>query len=510
MENGIKHLAAFYPRGCNYKQVLKMVNFLELQQQATECLAQEKYTEAVALYEQSIAAEPTQMSNYWHLGLALLLQGQEAEAQATWMSAMAQGSPAQIDTWTAELVEVLTAAAQRREAISDLKYALGIRQYIHEFDSENLDNLLSIIWLSAEIGWVDEIKIPLLQATQLLLSETCQQINPELLLKVVEKFLDINPFHDLIEAYLQREDLIFDAEKAAEIKHKLVGVYNSLGTVLYQRGSFAQAINQFQKVLGIEKNIPNPDKAGVYYNLGMALVSLGEWKEGVNCFQEALKIEPDFSEASLKLAWAKYEAHNQEKGYQFTQDWFSWNIPIWQEHLQRFANVADVHFLEIGSWEGRSTCWLLDNILTQESAEITCIDTFEGSVEHKHYDQGYLKTIEERFDFNITCTGTPEKVKKKIGMSQEVMRTLPLNFYDVLYIDGSHLASDVLADAVLGWGLVKVGGVIIFDDYHFKFAERPNQNTKIGIDAFLTVFSDQIKILYEGYQLIIEKISMIS
>ncbi|XWK91334.1 MAG: class I SAM-dependent methyltransferase [Phormidium sp.] len=380
-------------------------------------------TEAIALYEQSIVADPTQMSNYWHLGLALLLQGKEAEAQATWMSAMVEGSLAQIDTWTAELVEILTVAAQKMEAIADLKYALVIRQYIYEFAPENLDNLLFIVWLSVELGLLNEVKVIL-----------------------------------------------------------------------------AEAINQLPKDIEIEKNISSPNKAGVYYNLGIALVSIGDWEKGINYFQKALKVEPNFSDAGLKLGWAKYEIYNKEKGYQFSQDWFSWNIPIWQEYLQKFANLASLHFLEIGSWEGRSTCWLLDNILTHESAEITCIDIFEDNQE------GCLKTIEERFDFNIACTGTPEKVKKKIGRSQEVMRTLPLNFYDVLYIDGSHVASDVLTDAVLGWDLVKVGGIIIFDDYGFNLTDQPNQSSKVGVDAFLTAFHDKIKVLHQGYQVIIEKL----
>ena len=52
--------------------------------------------DAIALYEQSIKENPTVMWNYWHLGLAFLLQGQEAEAQATWLSAMAQIEPEQI------------------------------------------------------------------------------------------------------------------------------------------------------------------------------------------------------------------------------------------------------------------------------------------------------------------------------------------------------------------------------------------------------------------------------
>ena len=87
------------------------------------------------------------------------------------------------------------------------------------------------------------------------------------------------------------------------------------------------------------------------------------------------------------------------------------------------------------------------------------------------------------------------------------MRSLPLNSYDLLYIDGSHLASDVLRDAVLGWDLVKVGGLIIFDDYDFIFPQNLLENTKVGIDAFIDAFHNKISVVHKSHQVILEKIT---
>jgi predicted O-methyltransferase YrrM len=204
------------------------------------------------------------------------------------------------------------------------------------------------------------------------------------------------------------------------------------------------------------------------------------------------------------------EAWKKVKGYKFTTDWFIENLPIWERYLIHLAHQPEINVLEIGSWEGMSACWLLDNILTHESSRITCIDTFEGSLEHKvEYDDNYIKSVEERFDFNISQTNVSEKVIKIIGNSQDVMRSLPFNHYDILYIDGSHLATDVLTDAVLGWGLIKVGGLIIFDDYDFQFDDSVDagQETKIGIDAFLKVFFKKINIIDRGHQVILQKTS---
>ena len=111
-----------------------------------------------------------------------------------------------------------------------------------------------------------------------------------------------------------------------------------------------------------------------------------------------------------------------------------------------------------------------------------------------------------RFDFNISRTGAAEKVRKIVGKSQQILRSLPLYFYDFVYIDGSHLASDVLEDAVLSWALVKIGGMIIFDDYDFIFADNPLQNPKVAIDAFVAAFSGKIKLIHKSHQILLQKL----
>src|SRR3977135_3275245 len=63
----------------------------------------------------------------------------------------------------------------------------------------------------------------------------------------------------------------------------------------------------------------------------------------------------------------------------FSQDWFSQHIPIWTRLLQEFKGKAGLRVLEIGTFEGRSPCGLLENIVTGEGANIDCIDTFEGA-----------------------------------------------------------------------------------------------------------------------------------
>ncbi|HEY9614447.1 glycosyltransferase family 4 protein [Allocoleopsis sp.] len=97
---------------------------------AYQCLIYGEYHQAATFYEQAIEAYPTVMSNYWYLGLTLLLQGQEEDAQATWMLAMMNAESEQADLWKAELVKVLEAEAHRRKALVDDQTAQLIEQYI--------------------------------------------------------------------------------------------------------------------------------------------------------------------------------------------------------------------------------------------------------------------------------------------------------------------------------------------------------------------------------------------
>jgi tetratricopeptide (TPR) repeat protein len=108
----------------------------DLQQQAYQYLIQGEYGQAATLYEQVIEAYPTVRSSYWYLGLTFLLQGQEMEAQTTWMLAMVNGEPEQVDFWTAELLQVLLEEAERREALVDYQTVELIQQYIVELTAD--------------------------------------------------------------------------------------------------------------------------------------------------------------------------------------------------------------------------------------------------------------------------------------------------------------------------------------------------------------------------------------
>lgn len=207
----------------------------------------------------------------------------------------------------------------------------------------------------------------------------------------------------------------------------------------------------------------------------------------------------------LKHLMKKYHEFKHSQPI-YSVDWFSENISNWIKLLSEFKNKPNLRFLEIGSYEGRATRWLLDNILTDTTARIFCIDTWVGSMEHK---ENGVDLDEVKINFLHNIMPHKKKVTYFENTSQEVIRKHPEIFrthsFDFIYIDGSHTACDVLEDAILSFRILKRDGLMIFDDYQWNAYEDPKLNPKLAIDAWLACFENQYDILMHSYQVCVKK-----
>lgn len=187
-------------------------------------------------------------------------------------------------------------------------------------------------------------------------------------------------------------------------------------------------------------------------------------------------------------------ANVQGTPYDYREDFVSHWIPVWQHHFGALRDRPGLRMLEIGSFEGRSAVWFLENILTADDASIVCIDPFvrEGA--------------EERFDTNIERTGLSHKVTAIKGRSDEYLATMPADRYDLIYIDGGHDAQTVLFDAVLSWPLLRPGGLVMFDDYEWSPERPPHERPQISIDVFMAIFAAEMAVVHHGYQVIARKV----
>jgi len=194
--------------------------------------------------------------------------------------------------------------------------------------------------------------------------------------------------------------------------------------------------------------------------------------------------------------------------YIFTNSWFSSSAKnSWDTLIPQFITPARV--LEIGSYEGASACYLIDKLGSlNKSTEIYCIDTWEGGVEHQtgglaHTD---MNQVEQRFHNNVSTAinNSIGEIRMNVikGYSDSALsRMIETNsaYFDLIYIDGSHQAPDVLFDALLGFKLLAVGGIMIFDDYLW-FEELVTGRDilrcpKPAIDAFVNIYFRKLNIL---------------
>ncbi|MBW4679400.1 MAG: tetratricopeptide repeat protein [Microcoleus vaginatus WJT46-NPBG5] len=185
------------------------------QQQAQQYLAQGNYTQAASLYEQAIGAEPDVKSHYWHLGLMLLLQGQEAEAHTTWLLGMVDGEPELVEQWTEELVRVLEVEIQQREAREEQSVAWLLRQHLREICPANINNLLHLIRLAIQFQEFTGDELYEWGVIELLQADSVPDLDFALLMQALRGVLDSAPLNpsslELVEASLAhvRDPLAF-------------------------------------------------------------------------------------------------------------------------------------------------------------------------------------------------------------------------------------------------------------------------------------------------------------
>ena len=196
---------------------------------------------------------------------------------------------------------------------------------------------------------------------------------------------------------------------------------------------------------------------------------------------------------------------SDEDKYQYTKDWFGWAPRVWEQLIPHLP--ARKHFLEIGAFEGRSAVWTVEKMM-EDGGEIYCIDTWEGGAEHTPED---MAGTEERFKHNVGLVMDNFVDRHVLPIKSTSVEALggliaQKKQFDFIYIDGSHLAKDVLTDACMAWPLLKKNGFMVFDDYMwkppgFKLLDRP----KLAVDSFVNMFEDDLAIAHIGYQLIVRK-----
>lgn len=164
----------------------------------------------------------------------------------------------------------------------------------------------------------------------------------------------------------------------------------------------------------------------------------------------------------------------------------------WRRWLGHLAGKPDVRGCEIGVFAGESAVWMCKNIFYGPGAEYAGIDTFEGNPEH--VSGGENMTLHEAAARKVM---EPFKQFTMLKTTSALALRVP-TFYqalDFVYVDGAHDAKSVLRDAVMGWECLKVGGIMILDDYLWEVLPNAMDRPRMAIDAFWACYQREAVML---------------
>jgi predicted O-methyltransferase YrrM len=187
----------------------------------------------------------------------------------------------------------------------------------------------------------------------------------------------------------------------------------------------------------------------------------------------------------------------------FSNDWFE----DFKPHLKNILKTQNVNaILEIGTFEGAFPCWALENY---PHIDFYCIDSWENS-------NGYQENIDRVY--KTFCENT-KNLRKNLNLtvlkkdSRDGLLDLSedhIEYFDLIYIDGSHKPDIVLSDAVLSYHLLKTGGIMIFDDYLWVDGYREHSisySPKLAVDSFVNSYFNKLEILsqYDAGRIYVRK-----
>jgi predicted O-methyltransferase YrrM len=189
-------------------------------------------------------------------------------------------------------------------------------------------------------------------------------------------------------------------------------------------------------------------------------------------------------------------------------NWYAGNYFYWYSLFDKkmFYEQNRLLVLEIGSWEGLSSFFILENL---PKATLTCVDTWGGSDEQNASEEEtneVLQKTESNFDKNMEAFG--ERLIKIKSTSFDYFNKYKYrNQYDLIYVDGSHHCDDVIVDGVKCFEQLKIGGYMIFDDYLWRHYPSHLDNPASAINCLLNTKRGSFKVISVYEQIIIQKLS---
>lgn len=180
---------------------------------------------------------------------------------------------------------------------------------------------------------------------------------------------------------------------------------------------------------------------------------------------------------------------------------FDWTTPHLANFEQCFNAVSKKGLaLEIGAFEGRTTAFLAEHF-----GRVIAVDPHVKPTFHKAVaDFPNVSLISSRLVDGVWALDESD-------------------VFDFIYVDGSHVAQDVLLDLSLAWSRLKLGGVMLIDDYEwecdayiqelfsseFMSGFTPERRLELfspraAVDGFIKA-NAEADVLFKGYQVALRR-----
>jgi predicted O-linked N-acetylglucosamine transferase (SPINDLY family) len=222
-------------------------NILGLQKQAKKYLEQKQVSKAITIYEHCIKTNPQEVTNYWYLGLAHLLQGDEQTAEAVWMSIFLELDEDELEHCTSELVKILAEEGELQWQSRNLLLAKKIYKQIETIAPENTDGYQTLAYIYEQLDDHEQAEI------------------------IFRKIIATQP--------------------------KNFQIYIDFANFLLRQYQIEATIEVLQTALNYF-----PDEPNIYFNLMLVWRNFGNAKKAISIAERGLKLSPNYLPFQLENA----------------------------------------------------------------------------------------------------------------------------------------------------------------------------------------------------------------
>jgi hypothetical protein len=181
------------------------------------------------------------------------------------------------------------------------------------------------------------------------------------------------------------------------------------------------------------------------------------------------------------------------------ENWFTYP-DFYSQMVSHFVDGS--HFVEVGSWKGRSSSYMAVEIInSKKKIRFDCVDTWDGSDEHIDPNS---------YAFNPKILEDPnwlyEEFLKNVSPVQEIINPVRKKSnlasfdyddrsLDFVFIDAGHSYENVKEDITSWFPKIKIGGFIAGHDYSPKWPSVVQ-----AVDEFLSlpIFTPNQVNIYEN------------